>query len=256
MNQVCALVDYDNCRQGTFRSGRAGASQLSYRDHEDFIHALVEALLSFRADERHRLVKQFAELRIRLYGGWMDPAGSMTEMGDMVAKALRSLGGRKRSRDTRLFVELADRLLVDRSDQLVGTWRVLPWLGAGVRRNSMAQHCAQGVPCSHVEALLSWTKGRCPNRPGCSTRTREVFQVEGQKLVDTFITSDAFLAHSGGYHEILAVSMDDDLVPGVLALGHMGAPITLLRFGRVRTGLYDGLVQARGIPLIDYPSLG
>ena len=256
MPEICALVDYDNQRQGVFRSGRPGAIVASYRDHEEYIRALIAGLLTFRKHPEHRLFGAFAELRIRLYGGWLTSDGAYTEMADMVLKAISNIGASQRSSDTRVFLELADRLLTMSDEAFSGTMRKTPWPGARLEFRNLSGPCRHGAPCSNVMSGLLWASGRCPDRATCSERTENVFLVQTQKLVDTMIASDAFLAHHLKADEILAVSMDDDIVPCALAVSSMGGPISVLRFGRVNVGLYDRMLRQHGVPLIDMPSLG
>jgi len=256
MPEICALVDYDNQRLGVFRSGRHGATRASFRDHQDYLQALIKGLLDYRTHPSHRIAGKFAELRIRLYGGWLDAQGQLTEMADMVVAAIANIGRTRRVRNTRLFLELADRLLCMESEVFPDTFRKAPWLGARLRGFQLPSRCVNKPTCHLVEAALSWAGGRCPERKYCNAHTEDVFLVESQKLVDTMITSDAFLAHYKRSDEILTVSMDDDLVPGVLAVASMQGPVAILRFGKVNAGAYDRLLSQHGVPVVDYPALG
>jgi uncharacterized LabA/DUF88 family protein len=76
-------------------------------------------------------------------------------------------------------------------------------------------------------------------------------------MVDTMIVSDSIVAHMvNGADTIWAVSMDDDIVPGIISVRGLGADASLVRFGRVNPSVHDPLLTRIGVGVVDYPRLG
>jgi len=252
METIVALVDYDNQRIGRFRGGAGRGRGPSYRDHSDFIDLLVEGLLDHRARWTDRLI----ELRVRFYGGWtIDLEGTRTDAGDMVTRAITERGKQQRFRNTRLFLELAEAPLAAEDVRLYYTSRQSRWLGTKLYVGSTDVACIQRpYPCHAVRAALSWAKNRCPTE-ACRVKTEDVFVVQQQKLVDTLLVCDAIMSVVLGYSRVIAVSMDDDIVPGLLSAAGIPGCAELVRFGKREPGTYDRLLEARGIEVTDYPTL-
>lgn len=253
MKQIVALVDYDNQRQDEYRGGRGRGRPPNYRDHELLLTNLIDAL----SKHRDAMSPGFVELRIRLYGGWTtDFDGRASNSGIMVSRAVREFGARKRFKNTRLFIELAHAPLAYPDEHLYGTYRTNRWRGGALSMGQQPTQCHYGhAKCSNVENLLAWARGRCPER-GCRVKTDLVFVCDSQKLVDTLLVSDAILAAHRGYDHILAVSGDDDIVPGILTASAFNVDASLVRFGRRNPGPYDRTLRKIGVNVIDYPALG
>lgn len=255
MDRIFALVDYDNQRSGWFRSGARPGIGANYRDHEDYIRSLVVGLLEYRKNDCERVTSSLTELHIRLYAGWFHEDGALSEMGRMAQKAISNTGRSWRVGNTRIFIELVDRL-IDTEDMLWGTYRTIPWGGVNLLHTGPPKQCiSPATDCNNILSLISWTRGRCPERVKCNAKASDIFLFESQKLVDTMIVSDAILAHFHGAQEIVAVSMDDDIVPAALAVAALNGPISILRFGRVNPGLYDSLLARKKVPVLDRPAL-
>ena len=175
-------------------------------------------------------------------------------------KALRSVSTRRRSRYVRVYIELAERpLAVPPSVEVVpGTYRKTPWRGARleIRPDRIVCNQAAGV-CKPISDLLTWAGGRCPEYRLCAQWAEDNLLVEGQKMVDTMIVSDSIVAHvANGADTVWAVSMDDDVVPGIISVRGLGGDASLVRFGRVNPSVHDPLLVRIGIGIVDYPRLG
>lgn len=256
MERIVALVDYDNQRLGIFRSGRTSGSRANYRDHEDYLRALIAGLLDYRNNHCLSLSPSLVELYIRLYGGWLLADGAFSDMAEIASKAIRSIGRSQRIGNTRVFLELVQAPLCEAEDVLWWTYRTTPWLGARFTLIGLPPQCIHSGSCPNIDGLLSWAGGRCPERSKCNARVRDVFLIETQKLVDTMIASDAIFAKLQGADDIVTVSMDDDIVPAVLTVASLRGSISVLRFGKVNPGPYDGLLLRRSVRVIDRPALG
>jgi hypothetical protein len=255
MDQIFALVDYDNQRVGRFRGIRPGGLSLNFRDHEDFIGSLVNQLLDYREKQSHR-TDGLVELHIRLYGGWTDLLGESTQLADMVSKAIRLHGYSYRVRDTRILLALADRPLSAASEPLLGTLRPVPWQLSISAVSNHPNGCTNiGPNCPHIQGALSWSTGRCPAHPGCTAVRDDTFISMGQKMVDTMIVSDAIFVRELGASEVIVASADDDVVPGLLTVAALGIGATLIRFGMRRPGRFDGMLHRSRVGVIDFPEI-
>lgn len=251
---VYALVDYDNQRPVRFGHYASEGRRPNLRDHEDYLSDLVEGLL----DVRRQLTTGFLELRIRLYGGWSTVvSGERTDVGDMVAQAIARFGRSSRVGSTRWFLELAESVLVLPEEILGGTFRSGRWRGEVLRFHTQPARCRESpTSCSVIAALSQWSRGRCPKRPTCPVHSEEVVSLDGQKLVDAMLISDTIAGSAYQKAHVLAVSMDDDMVPGVLSARALGGLVTLVRFGRRDPSDYDVVLKRNGVDVIDLPALG
>lgn len=250
---VYALVDYDNQRPPSFGGRSRPGRSPNLRDHEDYLAKLVQGLLRFRG----QLEEEFVELRIRLYGGWSGmPSGERTETGDMVATALRRVGTSSRLRATRIRVELAECLLLAPEQPIHGTFRSMRWRGEALRVSDHPLHCAEAPSrCAAIEGLYRWARGRCPRNPECRVLSEDAVISQGQKLVDSMLVADTIAATHVSKH-VVAVSMDDDMIPGLLSARQLGAIVTVLRFGRRDPSTYDAILARYGVAVVDYPAFG
>jgi len=250
---VYALVDYDNERPPAFGRRASEGRRPNLRDHEDYLSHLVRGILFVR----DMLAPNFVELRLRLYGGWTTIPGERTEAGDMVAQAIARFGHSTRAARTRLFIELAESVLVASDERLFGTFRSTRWRSEVLRFGVQPPQCHESpAACSVIAALSGWTRGRCPRRPQCIVHTEHVVSSEGQKLVDAMLTADTISGSTYQKAHVLAVSMDDDMVPGVLTARALGGQVSLVRFGRHEPSGYDLLLRRNGVEVIDRPAVG
>jgi hypothetical protein len=255
MKQAFVLVDYDNQREGRYRGLKKGGVDLNVRDHQDFVDGLVRSVLLYRESDLD--TKELLEVRIRLYGGWVDLNGETTIVADMVSKAIRQLGRSQRIRDTRLIVELSDRPLSGNSDALLGMHRPMPFKATLTARVDRPSGCTGATPkCLHVASAVAWETGRCPAHPACQVRRDEAFAFEGQKMVDTMIVADSLFAHYLGAVDVVTCSSDDDIIPGLLVLAALRGDATLLRFGMRNRGRFDVMLERSGVRILDRPAIG
>ncbi|QDU24015.1 hypothetical protein ETAA1_60260 [Urbifossiella limnaea] len=160
----------------------------------------------------------------------------------------------------RVRAELVETLVDDRyrESPLYRTFRQLPWQGARLELRPRPDACTDSAAaCAGYEAFRSWAvNGRCPNRASCSAAVNDCVEQKSQKLIDTMIVADAILGAADG-SGVAVVSMDDDLVPGLLAAARYGRPTALIRFGyRNRPGEYDTILEHHGVNIYDYDDLG
>lgn len=246
------LVDYDNQKVAGFGSRNPAGRPPSLRDHELNIDALRRGLIKFREDH---LPSSIQELSVRLYGGWYaDGDGRETDAANMLARILRNIG--RRERTTRFAFELARQPLAT-STPLYATLRLTPWSGKNLRFRELPDCHLLPSSCAAIATLKSWARrGKCP-QDGCSVHTKDfVFQL-GQKMVDTLMVADVvFSAHKESV-PIAVVSMDDDMVPGLLTAAEVLRPTDffLLRFGRRHPSPYDPLLESVGVTIVDYAPL-
>jgi hypothetical protein len=250
-NTVFALVDYDNLRRGRFRGGAGSGRGPSFQLHEEFLQKLTSRLVEHTAEQ----FSEFYELRIRLYGGWIDDAGVSTEMRDMLQKAIRNQGKSFRERNCRVFLEIADAPLASPASTLASTFRLIPWRAPIKRSARPLTKCLNSPnPCLNVDNAISWSKGKCP-QPTCSVSSSEAFDVEVQKLVDSLIISDLFVAGTNRADLVVVVSRDEDMVPGLISSQAIGTPVHWLRFGTSDASIYDALLRSAGVDLYNFPVL-
>ena len=249
-----ALVDYDNQRPPRFGHWASEGRRPNLRDHEEYVDTLLKALVAVR----EQIDPGFAELRIRLYGGWNTVVhGERTEAADMVAQAIARLGRSTRIRNTRVFLELAETLLVAPGELLAGTLRSTRWRGEVMRFQPQPPNCHESpATCPFLTSFHQWSKGRCPKGPECPVETSHVVAFQGQKLVDAMLVADIISGSAYLKAHVLTVSMDDDMIPGLLTARLLGGTVTVVRFGRHDRSAYDPLLMRYGISIIDLPAFG
>ena len=196
------LIDYDNIPP---HHRRRGISNMVM----SILEALPESLLPHGAD-----------IAIRLYGGWYESSRlsrvAQTLTGEIAdySPAIISLGTSGEHRFVRVFVELARSLLIDPSRIIPDTYRV-----KGTPRNLRPKEfpyegCAHDAKCPLIGAYQLLQTGQCPAIE-CLVRVTDVIERHEQKLVDTMLTVDLIQATSSDITDIVVVTSDDDLWPGI-----------------------------------------
>jgi uncharacterized LabA/DUF88 family protein len=251
--EILFLVDYDNQKPSRFGAlARSGRSP-NLREHEIAFQTLRTRLI----EHVPKITSEFANARMRLYGGWTDDEfGSRTDVGAMVATVILR-HGRTRLRNVRMVAELAETLLQIPDAPLYRTLRQSKWRGERLSLREKPAGCADiGASCGHYETLRSWAlRERCPDYPTCNVKSEECVEQRGQKLVDTMIVADTVSGAIAG-QRVIVVSRDDDVVPGILAASRLGGRVTLIRVGRKHLpGDYDELLAREGIDIDDYPDV-
>jgi hypothetical protein len=98
-------------------------------------------------------------------------------------------------------------------------------------------------PVKHVVDFLA--KQKCTIQ-SCNVSQADLLRKTEQKLVDTMLTSDLLFFATLGQRELIVVSSDDDLWPGIRTALGIGASVTLVHTRPTRTlpGEYT-----RGLPM-------
>lgn len=170
-------------------------------------------------------------VQVRLYGGWRSQ-GVLTTLAQRLVPDIRSgspgivtvthSGARHKFRMT---VELADcpigtntplqETLVKDRDLRKFRSRPAGW-----------PECATPSMCGFGHILGASHATAC-SRPGCSSRLGNVLVRDEQKMVDTLIVADiAFRALSSRATDVVIVSSDTDMWPGVLLALRSGCAVT------------------------------
>lgn len=242
MLQLVALVDYFN----VVPVARGASANL--RTHLNGLEEMVSAIEAYS----HALIPRPSELRFRLYGGWFDAASRMKTNAREILGAISRRYYPTRGR-FRVFLEPADSLLSLPGADLTATVRTTPGL-VPFMIDLRPPACVIPGPSCHLSSLRSWQQGRCPNHPACSVRTSDVCSSIRQKLVDTALVADMFTAAQDPEQWVLAVSNDDDIVPGVIAASRISPRVNLVRLDRRMPSPYDDLLKNFSIQLADLRS--
>lgn len=206
------FVDYDNIQRYQRQRG---------------INNVVMTILEVLPES---ILPHGADVSIRLYGGWYQNqrlsrvAQYLTGETAGFSPASISLRASGRQRTLRVSVELARSMLVDPSRVVPNTFR-LRETPTNLRSKKMPYHgCVDipGCPLQGTHQLLA--NGRCPVY-GCSTELTDVVERHEQKLVDTMLTVDIIHASSWMKSDIVVVTSDDDLWPGIRTAISMGVDV-------------------------------
>jgi hypothetical protein len=234
-----ALVDYYNV--AGFQAGR----RLTYRDHEEALDYLASTLVERVVPELAR--PSPSELLIRLYGGWF-VADRSTDDRDMLAIAVQRHFPRRRP--LRVRVQFADGVAAVPGEPLFSTLR--PWSGwSPFVIVPEPNGCAHSWSSCPIRQLEEWRRRGCP-LPDCDVRTEAVVGTPRQKLVDTALVADLIsMAIDDSGEWTVAVSNDDDVVPGAMAAVRLGSLVALTRIGRRKASAYDPALARIGLPVLD-----
>lgn len=170
------------------------------------------------------------DVTIRLYGGWYHYrrlsrlAQRLTAEIASFSPAAVSLRTSSGPRMLRIFVELARSMLVDPSHIVQNTFRV-----RGTPDNLRSKRlpydgCADSSRCPLSGTYRLLADGRCP-RDECTTEVTDVIQRNEQKLVDTMLTVDLIHASTWMKSDVVVVTSDDDLWPGIRTAISMGVDV-------------------------------
>lgn len=196
------LVDYDNIEKTLTSRGVA--------------RVIDEILAKIQVADEERVV------RLKLYGGWYGLSGLTPRASQIVADLderyprIESVSCPSRAAGVRLVrvqVDLGVSLEAEPDKVLYFTYRE--------RGFPNGIHCisAEDAGCAisecHGAALSQFATGRrCP-APSC-TRTGRDFLFKGeQKMVDTLMVADIIHLSMAGDKDIVVVTSDDDMWPGI-----------------------------------------
>ena len=200
--QINVLIDYDN---------------VSHIDPRQGLHHVVKSILKKLPKD---LLPHGTYIAVRLYGGWYRSSQLSRRAQDLSIQISRyfpgtlSLGTDNMRRVVFVSVELARSLLIDPSQDILNTYRVRD-VPSNLRPKALPfQACAQKSMCPLVGAHKLLQTGRCPDS-SCGVRIADVITRHEQKLVDTMLTADLIHSASSGISDIVVVTNDDDLWPGI-----------------------------------------
>lgn len=227
MSEVCRyiLIDYDNLRKNVHTSESKIWTDVRYS-----VRRLAKST-SFWED-----VPNLARVSVRLYGGWSDCQGRRTQE---ASKLIAEFGSSQiqmyqldENRKMLLDLQLADGLLSLSGTQFEATFRRNAI--DGLRINPSASFCG----CKHGSIVQSYLKqyfrtGICS---ACKKPIGDVFEHEGQKMVDSMIFCDAYYAVNKVRASVAVVSSDDDMVPILFQLASE-APTRVVRIQTTTPGM-------------------
>lgn len=249
MQSILVLVDFDNCRNSRLNRALSisGASLPDYESVlEELVSGLIECVIS-RGTSR-------AEYHFRFYGGWLESTtGNTTEVHDMLVRSISNFSRIYRS--CRINLEIAMSPIFRTDIRFDATLRTEPWRKPEGKVSSTAICSMHGsnARCAEIDALNRWLKGNCP-RPQCGGKLCDIAGRRGQKIVDTLIVADSVVAaKSGEFDEIIVLSADDDMLPGVLFSPSKNTALALARFNFAGArGRYDVLLANYGVGIYDF----
>lgn len=205
------LVDYDNIPHSIQKKGVLYLS--------DRITVALSA--SFSTDDR---------LELRLYGGW-DQDGTLTKKATDLSVELQRdfptvFSAVDPDRELRIVVtaSLAHSLLADPGIMLTHTYRLRPPARRLTCESPDQQGCTTGT-CVLVSVRPFFETGQCPASE-CQVSFEDLIKGHSeQKMVDTSMVTDlAFLANNSE-EQIVVVTADDDIWPGMAMAMQAGSTI-------------------------------
>lgn len=226
------LVDYDNLDSQVTRNG---------------VWPLCTRISTVIASKRETAPER---CRVRLYGGWYD-GSQLTRLAQRLGADINrefpgtmkwQSGGKVTSCLTQ--AELAVSLQVEPRRHLFHTFRTRTFCAQLICQSEVFDDCREDwCPMREVEAFLR--ERRCPGS-NCTVRQEDVLRRGEQKLIDTMITSDLIFLTTQGQKDLVVVSSDDDIWPGIRTAVELGARVTVVHTGR-RALPADYSIGVRGI---------
>ena len=200
---LIVFVDYDNIEPGLRRAGPVNLAKI------------IVSLISTS------ILSRFDEVVTRLYGGWRS-RGTLTTSAQRLVPVIRAESpvyvpvlNEEAARRIRITVELADKPIGTR----------IPLSETLVMDRGLRKFRARRVPwndCTHpgacgLSSIIRMTHATECGNSGCSTRMGDVLVRDEQKMVDTLLVADiAYLALSDNASDLVVVSSDTDMWPGIL----------------------------------------
>jgi len=215
------LVDYDNLDRQVIRDG---------------VLALCTRLSVVIGAKREAVPER---CRIRLYGGWYEGEAFTRPAQRLSADISGTFPGtvkwqaKGKTVNCLTQAELAVSLHAEPTRHLFHTFRTRSFCARLSCVTSVFHDCPEDwCPMREVEAFLR--DQRCPG-PGCTVRQEDVLRKDEQKLIDTMITSDMIFLATKGEKDLVVVSSDDDIWPGIRTAVELGARVTLVQTHRRAT---------------------
>lgn len=214
MSALLVLVDYDNVDRTHRAAGPVNMAKM--------LVSIIPA----------GVVSGYGSVRVRLYGGWRTNAiltrGAQSLVPDIRANSpflVPAPLGASASSNVRVTVELAESPLGGGS-ALECTLVDERGLRNFRSRTYPLPDCACQAACGLSAYIGNRHSTPCPVA-GCNATLGDVFVRDEQKMVDTLIVADiAFQALSIGANDVVVVSSDTDMWPGVLLALSAGRSVT------------------------------
>lgn len=234
---VCFLIDYFNV--GRIHKGRP----TTFKDHLEAMEGLQSSLEEWALSE----FSGDLEIVYRLYGGWFDAAGDITEYRSILRGVIGKVFPYRRRRH-RAKAEFADFSIYQEGYSFPETLRTevgLPYF----KVQDEPQRICKMRDC-HIVHLIEWRRNRCPNYVSCKIRTEDVVALHKQKLIDTLLVADFCSAFYSTTDIVCMISNDDDMMPALFACQDSRRAY-LVRIGRKNASPYDELVSSLNLNLVD-----
>lgn len=213
MPTLTMFIDYDNVDPPLTRAGPVSLTRL-----------LVPAIPA-------SVFAKYNTLRARLYGGWR-VNGALTVSAQRLVPDIRSNSPTIVS-NPNYSPGKPIRLLVELAEGPIGTSVTLQETLARDRtlrkfraRPSPWTECHNSAGSCGLAHVASLTHNTSCSTPGCTTRIGNVLVRDEQKMVDTLLVAD--LAHEALVQrvtDVVVVSSDVDMWPGVLLAAHSGCNV-------------------------------
>ena len=215
MSELVFLVDYENVPRATRRMG---------------LRSVAERLLLSVPFDR---VADGDRARMRLYGGWYEGSSLTRFAQELVAKieedfpwaaSISVANVRKR---VTVIVELAYSTEHEPTRHLFHTMRSSDApSGLCCRVPSVAGCATDPCPLAQLEPFING--GSCPN-PQCDLTVESLLFLRQQKLVDAMLLVDIMHVGSRTDAQLIVVTSDTDLAPGIRAAVIQGADLIHVR---------------------------
>jgi uncharacterized LabA/DUF88 family protein len=230
------LVDYDNLPPELKSNGpRAIADRIQSR--------LIAGFPSYFLGN--------IRFEVRFYGGWHTRSSPSTRGARLLGEVQQFFPYMIRIPSTgqilTINASLAESLLALPQQLLPHTYRTRAEVPQSYSvRSATALNCQHNsCPADALVALFS--TGHCPNS-SCSRGIGEILSRAEQKLVDTMLVTDTIFLANSAEKQIVIVSSDDDMWPGMLtamSLGTMVFHMTTRTPSQSNAFLYTGSLRSK-----------
>ena len=228
------LVDFDNIERQTRDRGVSWVCT-----------KILQAIAKSRGDVP-------ARCRIRLYGGWYDN-DVLSKIAQALVPSIQSefpsairWNGRGKIGDCLTEVEMACSLAAEPGRTLTHTIRTVPFEEKVRCQTDLLGRCGQS-PCPMKPIGDFFRTKRCPSGR-CYMTPGDLLEKETQKLVDTMLVADLIFYATRDRGELVVVSSDDDMWPGIQSALFLGARVLHLHTHpnfRTRPSYSQGLQNYR-----------
>lgn len=200
IRKALVLVDFDNL-------------QKNYRDDLQKTEMAIYNALN--------VINQYSEINIRLYGGWYhfkNESIAARTLAPWVYGFPHVIGR------TKINAELVRSLGFEKHD-LKKTFRS--------RTKELSMHIKTGMICKYDDSCDLYRVNKIISEKKCSTSfcskdITSAFLSNEQKLIDTMISTDLINYSLTTSDDLYLVSSDDDFVPTLRYLSHLGNKINIL----------------------------